>query len=438
MKLIKNFDTWNRLYESRLTKSTVQPLNEAEDDVFSKIMASIQSGIAYGKGSGMLDKFKDADRQSNQAIIDLAVANNTQKIENKLAALGEKAAKAKGEQREVIAAEKQKLNDQKAAIKDQVVVIKQKADNSFEALKEQLAKLEKQMTGKLAELFADQKSKAIREVKLEAAEAKLKLAELQGKATSAADAKADLVAIRSEIKAIEDKIAKGEDATADELEEVKGLQPFMPEITALTTARENRQSIQKSIDKLTTGIGESLVSEDLSGAVSAVGDDAAKLTSLTGLLDKLKVAKTAEHTAKEALYDKVKGTAEGVTTKAAITLAGGDPEKATEKDGKWLIGDLIKKWSDPAGGFIKADEYVKDVDTAIQKAKDKEAAAGGGSGAGGSGGSGGGAGGSGSGSGGGSGAVVNSYTPNVSGSHNISESIATKFKRAMDQKGPRL
>ncbi len=31
-----------------------------------------------------------------------------------------------------------------------------------------------------------------------------------------------------------------------------------------------------------------------------------------------------------------------------------------------------------------------------------------------------------------------SYTPNVSGSHNISESIATKFKRAMDQKGPRL
>jgi hypothetical protein len=31
-----------------------------------------------------------------------------------------------------------------------------------------------------------------------------------------------------------------------------------------------------------------------------------------------------------------------------------------------------------------------------------------------------------------------SYTPNVSGSHHISESIATKFKRAMDQKGPRL
>jgi DNA repair exonuclease SbcCD ATPase subunit len=95
---------------------------------------------------------------------------------------------------------------------------------------------------------------------------------------------------------------------------------------------------------------------------------------LKGLFDKLRQAKEAEHTAKETLYNKVKGSG-GVTTKAAITLAGGDPEKATEKDGKWEIGELIKKWGGDAG-FIKADEYVKDVTDAIQKVEDKEAGAG--------------------------------------------------------------
>ena len=373
MRLIENFDNWNRLYESKMTSKAVRSINEA-DDPFEKLMASIKSGIAYSKAMAMLDKYKDADRAQNQAIIDLAVANNTKKIEKELENLANKEATAKGKEREVVATNKRKLKDQKAAIADQVVVIKQKADNELAALKEKLGKLEKDMTGKLAELFADQKSKAGREVALEAAEAKAKVAEMAGKAERAQKAKADLAEIQKEIKAIEDNIIQGKDASEDDLEQIEGLKPFMTEITTLSDARDARKKVQKEIDKLSTGMSESLVSEDLSSAVTAVGDDEGKLTKLKGLFDKLKQAKEAEHAAKETLYNKVKGSG-GVTTKAAITLAGGDPEKAAEKDGKWEIGPLIKKWGGDTG-FIKADEYVKDVTDAIKKVEDKEAGAG--------------------------------------------------------------
>jgi DNA repair exonuclease SbcCD ATPase subunit len=373
MRLIENFDNWNRLYESKMTSKVVRSINEA-DDPFEKLMASIKSGIAYSKAMGMLDKYKEADRAQKQDIIDLAVANKQKKIEKALEDLANKEATAKGKQRELIVNQKQKLKDQKAAIKDQVVVIKQKADNELAALKEKLDKLEKEMTGKLAELFASQKSKAGREVAQEAAEAKAKVAEMTGKAERAAQAKADLAEIQKEIQAIEDKIIQGEDASKDNLEQIEGLKTFMPEITALSDARDARKKVQKDIDKLSIGMSESLVSEDLSSAVTAVGDDEGKLTKLKGLFDKLKQAKEAEHAAKETLYNKVKGSG-GVTTKAAITLAGGDPKKATEKDGKWEIGPLIKKWGGDAG-FIKADEYVKDVTDAIQKVEDKEAGAG--------------------------------------------------------------
>jgi len=410
MKLIENFDTWSNNHFQKTSRASkpAGTLNES-DDMFSKIMEGIKSSMAYAKATGMMKKWEELSKASNADIIALALYKKGESLRKQLEPLANQKANAKGD-----AAKKpiqDKIDKVKAAIRDITErgdELKIQAANEKEAFKEKLDDLKKDIKEPFANLYEKQLSAVNRSVLLDGAKAKGELANIQGNEKALAEAKKEEAERAAELDKIRKDLADGKDVSSEELEELDELRPFINDITKVQV---EKQKVDKANDKIDGATASSVE--------TAAGDDeSAQKSALEDLKAKLNVKKTAQEglwDAKKGLYDKVKGSGDGVT-KTMISLAGGVADKAQKSGDKWKIADLNSSWGkegDPAT-FIDKTEYTKStqdeinkVDTKLdqlQQAPDPQ---------------------------------TNSYTPNVSGSQYISESIATRFKRAMDLKGPR-
>ena len=407
MKLIENFDTWNRLYESRLAKSTARPLNEA-DDMFAKIMEGIKSSMAYAKATGMMKKWAELSKAANADIIALEVAKKAEALRKRLEPLGKQKAEAKGQAAKAQQQEKiDQVRELISEITERGEEKKQQAANEKEAFKETLDDLQKQMKEPFSDLYAKQLSEVNRAVLLEAAKAKGELAAAKGKETAAAEAKQEAATYAAELDKIRKDLAEGKNRSKEDLEELDELKPFLNEIEKIQSARANVEKENTKID-----------GDTASGVETAAGDDPAdQRTALEELKAKLTKKKTAQeglHDAVKQLYDKVQAAQNGVT-KTIVAVAGGNREKAVKQGDGWKIGELNSAWGkkDDLEKFIDKEEYTANTQKAIEDCDTKLSALQ-------------------------QPPETNSYNPNVSGAYQVSESIATRFKRAMDQKGPRL
>jgi hypothetical protein len=339
-------------------------LNESFDD----IMKSIMSTVNYGKASAMLKDFGDLSMAANQNVIDDKIAGGIEKFAAQKEKLGTLKAKAKGPAKEKI----QKQIDAIAAKEDKIVLYKEKtkakADDVLAAFKVKLDKTSSTITGKLKELFSAQQAKVVSDVKITGLELKTKLAIKAGNKKREEAAKIEAVAAEGVRKGIEDDIKKGKDVAADDIAELKGVQPFMQEIEAFTAARDESKKLEDKIAavapsyNLTESLGIEHVfkflveSKILSLFTKAKGEqNKENLTAAKALAGAVKKASGEEWKAKKALHDKV-AAAKFVSSKAIITLAGGDADSAQEVDGGYKLGELIPKWGGSAG-FIAAEEF---------------------------------------------------------------------------------
>ena len=339
-------------------------LNES----FEEIMKSIMSTVNYGKATAMLKDFEDLSRAANQNEIDYAIAKGVEKLAKEKEKLGEQKAKAKGPAKEKI----QKAIDTIAAKEDKIVLYKEKtkakADDVLAAFKVKLDKTSSAITGKLKELFAAQQAAVTSDVKIDGLELKTKLAIKAGNKKREEAAKQEAIAADGERKAIEGRIKDGKDVAADDIAELKGVQPFMQEIEAFTKARDVSKKLEDKIAavapsyNLTESLGIEHVfkflveSKILSLFTKAKGEqNKENLTAAKALAAAVKKASGEEWKAKKALHDKV-AAAKSVSSKAIITLAGGDADSAQEVDGGYKLGELIPKWGGSAG-FIAAEEF---------------------------------------------------------------------------------
>ena len=339
-------------------------LNESFDD----IMKSIMSTVNYGKASAMLKDFGELSKAANQNEIDFAIAKGVEKLAMEKEKLGEKKTKAKGPAKEKI----QKSMDAISAKEDKIVLYKEKtkakADDTLAAFKVKLDKTSSAITGKLKELFSAQQAAVVSDVKIAGLELKTKLAIKAGNKKREETAKQEAITAAGVRKGIEEKITAGKDVAADDIAELKGVQPFMAEIEAFTAARDESKKLEDKIAavapsyNLTESLGIEHVfkflveSKILSLFTKAKGEqNKENLTAAKGLAAAVKKASGEEWKAKKALHDKV-AAAKFVSSKAIITLAGGDADSAQEVDGGYKLGELIPKWGGSAG-FIAAEEF---------------------------------------------------------------------------------
>ena len=339
-------------------------LNESFDD----IMKSIMSTVNYGKASAMLKDFGELSKAANQNEIEFAIAKGVEKLMKEKERLGEQKAKAKGPAKEKI----QKSMDAISAKEDKIVLYKEKtkakADDNLAAFKVKLDKTSSAITGKLKELFSAQQAAVASDVKIAGLELKTKLAIKAGNKKREEAAKQEAITAAGVRKGIEEKITAGKDVAADDIAELKGVQPFMAEIEAFTAARDESKKLEDKIAavapsyNLTESLGIEHVfkflveSKILSLFTKAKGEqNKENLTAAKGLAAAVKKASGEEWKAKKALHDKV-AAAKFVSSKAIITLAGGDADSAQEVDGGYKLGELIPKWGGSAG-FIAAEEF---------------------------------------------------------------------------------
>lgn len=371
MKLIKSFDTWNRLYEASQSPkkgSGVRSINEKED-MFTKIMEGIKSSMAYTKAIGMMKKWAELSKTANEQIMALAVKQKAAALGKQLDGLANSKAKVKGAENKANVQQKiDKVNDAIAKITEYADEQKQQAANEKEAFKETLDDLQKQMKEPFADLYAKQLSEINRTVLLEAAKAKGQIAAIDGNEKKAEAAKKEELQYTAQLDKLKKDLIDGKELAFDDLEELDELKPYIADI----------QNVQAEKIKLDNAI-KNIDGDNPSSVETAAGDDAAKQqTALEGLKTKIAAKQTAQEALwdeKEKLYKKVKSDSAGVT-KTVISLAGGDPEKATKVDDKWKIADLNSTWAAPNNSteFIPKDEYTKSTKAVIADIDSKIAA----------------------------------------------------------------
>jgi hypothetical protein len=412
MKLIQSFDNWERMYESAKTDRGILPLNEA-DDMFTKVMEGIKSSMAYAKATGMMKRWEELSKAANESIISLAVTKKTSGLAKQVETLSQAKANAKGAEAKAKAQEKiNKVRDAISDITDKGDELRQQAANEKDAFKETLDDLQKQMKEPFSSLYAKQLSEINRTVLLEAAKAKGELAAIKGDEAKSAEAKKEAQEYATQLDKIKKDIADGRALKADDLEELDELKPYLPDINKIQASSDKVTAANKKIDGDTPSSVETAAGED-SGKISEA------LTELKSRLEDKKAAQEDLYDSKKGLYDKIKDKA---VTKTVIILAGGNTDKAEEADGGWKIGELNNTWGEPGslGQFISKDKYtestqkeIDECDEKLQSSTETETETE-------------------------TETQTASYSPNVSGAYQVSESIATRFKRAMDQRGPRL
>ena len=343
-------------------------LNESFDDLIKQIMSTAM----YGRAKSMLGEFEKLATDADQNILDGRIASKTEGLLKTKLKLKLAKEKAKGPQKEKITKEIDKLSAQEDKITAYKEKTKAKADDVLTAFNTKYSKVEGQVIGKLKELLAAEKAQVTSDVKQAGLKSKAELLIKKGEKERAIAAKTELEELAADRKAIDDKIAAGKDVSADEIAELKGMQPFMAEIEAFTKARTEVSKVEAEITSAVPqyNLGESLgIDQTLSFLIEteilnlftkAKGDEDKEeakknLETAKKLSAAVKKASGEEWKAKKALHDKV-AAAPKVTTKSLITLAGGDADAAQEVDGGYKLGALIPKWGGEEG-FISAEEF---------------------------------------------------------------------------------
>lgn len=344
-------------------------VNEAQEDWMTKLLDSIKSSISYAKleaGFPTLEKLA-------QAANDNFISADTQKAvgpavdaKGKLMLAKEK---AKGEAKLAVQSKIDKIDAGIEKIKSSVELKKQAAVNALDTFKEKIKKDEEVLKGVLKELYDAKKLKVTRAVQEQGLLIKAKLAQQAGRKEAAIKAQQEANEIAAEQKELDKRISDGTLEATDDLESIKGIKPFLAEVTAMRDTKLAADKVRKEIEtagaayeaaQYSAFINDIMISEDIATLFSNnKGDDADEETKVGSLkqtkefADALAKAAAEEWAAKKALYDKAKGQE---VTKQIVQLAGGDVDAAEETEKGFKIGTLVPKWGDGTT-FITVDEY---------------------------------------------------------------------------------
>jgi hypothetical protein len=462
MRPIENFNNWNRLYESAQANKGIQPINEAS--VGETLMTMITSAKNAAKIRSKYKKLKQAEYasklESEQEQLDLEAEKED--------ALKKYLADAKEKANEGI---KQKLDAIPDAAKKKAMgtALRQKRDEQLENLK---ATFDKRYTAQkdIAKKKADEETKGItaaiteltglkvdneylkkqvqefrdgidfdEEIKymnksleqsVAAAEDPDVQARLEQKAAEASkrlkkeratEREAAKQATQGALAAQEAKLASADDRTKESVTKLKDLfdtmNKYQEAADKYISEPDNEDyetavvDVQKALSDAKDKIGKKVIIdtelgteddwEEVQGNLMASADELTDeyKEDLAGVTKKTKKEKkkSAVDVAKEALGDQFDSYQKI------------DNPEEKEPDTTDANGDTVpgkKKWKDikrfkgkDAEGADTAEEVI------YAKPNDLE---------------------------------VTSYSPNVSGAYQVSESIAARFKRAMDQRGPRF
>lgn len=395
-EVIKDVDTilTNLAELSNQITESVEMINEAG---IEDIIKSIKAKVAYAKGEGMLKGYGKVLTAANPNQLEKQKVDAISSLQAALEKIAAAKENAKGDAKKPLIAKEEAAKAKIQKIESRVEAVKAKADNKLAEFKEKLGKVEGEMAEPLKGLFTARKLRLERTVQEDGLELKAKMAQEAGKKEAAEKAKAELEEIAAKQKELEDKIKNGELEANDDIEELSGIQPFLPEVGALTAATDKVKAVKDKISnagaayegvsfednfelayELTYDLNEDIATF-FSGAKGEDDVDTAvkQLDAVKKLAAELKAAAAEEYKAKKALYDKVKGQE---TNKSIIVLAGGEGDKAEETEsGKFKMGALIPKWGGDAG-FIapeeyadikKSDEVLNNVDQAITDVQTK-------------------------------------------------------------------
>ena len=401
MKLIKNFDTWNRLYESAKTEGSLQPLNEAltiGETLMSMITSAKNAAVVRSKYKKLKQAEYASKLSAEQEQIDMdlnkgeawdaaeteAKEKLNDAIKTKLEAVPDAAKK------KIIGPELRKKRD------EQLLLLKTNFDKRYVTLKNVAKKKAEKETAEIAAAI-----KEVTDLSIENDFLKKKTAEF----TSTVDFDEELNYLD---KSTEQELAASEDPD-QQAEAEKRLADGAKRIKAEKTK-------ELAASKEATDAALKAQEEKLASADERTKESVERLKNVFDAMSKYQEAadkyianpddenSDAIANAKKALSD----AEDKIGKKVMIDTGLGTEDDWEEAKAKLTasVDDLRSQYKEDLAGLVKK---------AAPKAKEKvpppppPPTP-----------------------------IVNSYTPNVSGSHHISESIATRFKRAMDQKGPRL
>lgn len=390
MRLIENFDNWNRLYESAQADKEIQPINEAS--VGETLKTMITSAKNAAKIRSKYKKLKQAEYasklESEQEQLDLD-AEKDDALEKYLADAKEKANEAI----------KKKLDAIQDAAKKKAMgtALRQKRDEQLEKLKttfDQRYKNQKDVAKKKADKETAEITAAITELtglKIDNEYLKKQVDEFKG----AIDFDEE---IKYMDKSLEQSVAAAEDPDVQARLEQK----------AAEAKKRLKEENAKEREAAKQATQEALAAQEekLASADERTRESVTKLKDLFDAMNKYQEAadkyisepdnedyETAVVDVKKALSD----AKDKIGKKVII-----DTELGTEDDWEEVQGNLMASVDE------LTDEYKEDLAGVTKKKKPKPEP------------------------------QTASYSPNVSGAYQVSESIATRFKKAMDQRGPRF
>ena len=400
MRLIENFDNWNRLYEAAQSPKRATAINEAS--VGETLMTMITSAKNAAKVRSKYKKLKQAEYasklESEQEQLDLD-AEKDDALEKYLIDAKEKANDAI----------KKKLDAIQDAAKKKAMgtALRQKRDEQLEKLKSTFDQRYKNQKD-IAKKKADEETKGITDaiteltgLKIDNEYLKKQLEEF--KATINFDEE-----IKYMDKSLEQSVAAAEDPEVQARLEKK----------AAETKKRLKEESAKEREAAKQATKEALAAQEekLANADEKTQESVTKLKDLFDVMKKYQEAadkyisepdnedyETAVVDVKKALSD----AKDKIGKKVII-----DTELGTEDDWEEVQGNLMASVDE------LTDEYKEDLAGVTKKKKPNREEDGGQTSE--------------------PEPQIDSYSPNVSRAYQVSESIATRFKKAMDQRGPRF
>lgn len=363
-------------------------VNEAKDDWMTKLIDGIKSSIAYAKLEAGLPTYQKLTQDANDNFIALDSRKALAPLAKAKLKFETQKAEAKGEAKLAIIQKLEKIDAGMDRINNSGELKKTAAVNKLDTYKEKIKKDQDLLKGTMKELYDAKRLKVTRNVQEQGLLIKEKIANEDGNKNRAEAAKGEAKEIADKQAELDKRIKEGTLDATDDLEEVKGIKPFLAEVTAMIATKEAADEVRKQIDTASTQfaaeqysafINDIMLAEDIAALFSgAKGDDTEtaveNLKQTKEFADALAKVATEEWKAKKALYDKIKGKE---VTQQILRLAGGDVDQAEETEKGYKITALIPKWGEGTT-FIEVDEYgdvkkskevLDQIDAAITKAE---------------------------------------------------------------------
>jgi len=465
MRLIENFDNWNRLYESKMTsmasKDLIVEASAGEElmKMFKSMASLTKLTTSYGK---LADKKKslEADKKvygftfslKKEEGIDAAMDKQKEKINKKIEAIDDPA-----QRKEARITRDAKLEEIKTKLAKQADQQKEDKDRGFDrdiadtndAITKLIAnnKIESPIisakwdTQKLAidrkieDKYIAAEREAIekyvedpeRKSRLEKA---IKERAIKDKAETEEQLEAAKARAKKEQAELEEKIANADEDTKEALEKIKAFNTAYTELAGkldldetsgeeeVNAAKEASSNLDAALDALGVKVMKKAFGyENDADAESALSDFTERESQLQSEYkankaltkgskedDELNLdndqTKSAEEVAKEALGDQF-------DSYTKIDDPDEETPAQTDDEGNVTVR-AKKKWKD-VKTYKGKDADGNDTDETVMYALPNDTEP-----------------------------QTDSYSPNVSGAYQVSESIATRFKRAIDQRGPRF